>query len=69
MERKEVSECAVVAYPSKDRGEVPIAFVVLRGVPADEQGALHSALEMTFSGSRVEVFWRSFRRVGERNPL
>ena len=36
MERKEVSECAVVAYPSKDRGEVPIAFVVLRGVPADE---------------------------------
>jgi len=36
MERKEVAECAVVAFESKERGEVPIAFVVLRGCPADE---------------------------------
>ena len=37
MERKEVAECAVVPFPSKERGEVPIAFVVLRGCPADEK--------------------------------
>jgi len=36
-ERKEVAECAVVAYQSKERGEVPLAFVVLRGCPADEK--------------------------------
>jgi acyl-coenzyme A synthetase/AMP-(fatty) acid ligase len=37
MERKEVAECAVVAFKSKERDEVPIAFVVLRSCPADEK--------------------------------
>jgi propionyl-CoA synthetase len=36
-ERKEVAECAVIPFPSKERGTVPLAFVVLRGCPADEQ--------------------------------
>jgi len=36
MERKEIAECAVVAFDSKERGVVPLAFVVMRGCPADE---------------------------------
>ena len=32
-----MAESAVVAYQSKERGEVPLAFVVLRGCPADEK--------------------------------
>lgn len=36
-ERKEVAECAVVPFDSKNRGQVPMAFVVLRGCPADEK--------------------------------
>lgn len=37
IERKEVVEAAVVPYQSKERGEVPLAFVVLRSCPADEK--------------------------------
>ena len=37
MERPEVAECAVVEFKSKERGNAPIAFVVLRDVPADEK--------------------------------
>lgn len=37
MERKEVAECAVVPFNSKERGVVPLAFVVLRSCPADEK--------------------------------
>lgn len=36
-ERKEVVECAVIAFESKERGQVPLAFVVLRSPPADEK--------------------------------
>jgi propionyl-CoA synthetase len=36
-EREEVVESAVVAYQSKERGEAPLAFVVLRGPPYDEE--------------------------------
>jgi len=35
-EREEVAECAVVSFASKERGDVPLAFVVLRGPPFDE---------------------------------
>lgn len=37
MDRKEVVECCVVPYSSKERGRVPLAFVVLRNCPADEK--------------------------------
>lgn len=36
-EREEVAESAVVAFASKERGEAPLAFVVLRRPPADEK--------------------------------
>jgi propionyl-CoA synthetase len=36
-EREEVAESAVVAFASKERGEAPLAFVVLRSPPADQK--------------------------------
>lgn len=36
-EREEVAASAVVAFASKERGEAPLAFVVLRSPPADEK--------------------------------
>ena len=36
LERKEIVDWAVIPFNSKERGEVPLAFVVHRGCPADE---------------------------------
>lgn len=36
-EREEVAESAVVPFASKERGDAPLAFVVLRSPPYDEE--------------------------------
>lgn len=36
-ERDEVSECAVIAFASKERGDAPLAFVVLHRPAFDEE--------------------------------
>lgn len=35
-EREEVAESAVISFASRERGNAPLAYVVLRGVPYNE---------------------------------